>query len=79
MQKLSPRIRLRALRRRAGLSTVDLGLVLGCCGDAVRRWEALNPSWQTEPSGRLGVALQRWSRGRGDEITPGDWRPETER
>lgn len=76
MQKLSPRLRLRILRRRAGLSTHELGDLLGCCGDAVRRWEALNPSWQNVPDVRLSVAIQRWSKERGDEITPGDWFPE---
>ena len=73
MDKLSPRIRLRRLRRRAKLTRLELAYALGCCGDAVRRWEALNPSWQTKPNGRLGVALERWSREQGDEILPSDW------
>lgn len=66
-------MRLRRLRRRAGLSHFELAETLGCCADAVRRWEALNPSWQSTPNGRLGVVLQRWSKEQGDEILPSDW------
>lgn len=77
MQKLSPRIRLKVLRKRAGLSWLDLALELGCSASVVQRWEWLNPRYKCSPNTRLACALQRWSKAQGDEILPSDWHEDT--
>jgi hypothetical protein len=50
---------------------------VGAPVDTYRRFEWAN-QWRMVPNTLLAVVLQRLTRALGDEITPGDWFPETE-